>query len=391
MVTHPWGLRDREQRGGRDDPAKDSCPHVSPLWGFGDARGGIARSPPRRLRGREGVCSSVNRSAGGRNSTQDLPLGPPRSWLRLRCCFQLLDPISTRVPSRPPTRGLHKGTGRGQRQPLWDGHGPRAGGKLTPVAWCSPRGPHFPSPRCGASTPQSLPPVRDPIRCPQETLPCASPRVPIPSSVGTVRSPYRLCSSSCLKKTPSGTGSPPWGEEEGTAVSGEGDPNSGVSGNAKPSVPPRWQTACRDTHWDTSAMCLWRKVTHRSSSSSRRTSLIRASPMPLVSYLGRGQGASRWGRGWGAHGPLAAWARGRWRDMGALLSSASNGVKLFQLGFTPRLLVALQLLNAGKGQRLKVRKAPFASILPTRLQAGMVSPNRWLVMDGGMLRLRLHG
>lgn len=65
-----------------------------------------------------------------------------------------------------------------------------------------------------------------------------------------------------------------------------GDPHSGVGGSAKPSAPPRRCPSPRATHWDTSAMCLWRRVTHRSSSSSRRTSLIRASPMPLVSYLG---------------------------------------------------------------------------------------------------------
>lgn len=62
-----------------------------------------------------------------------------------------------------------------------------------------------------------------------------------------------------------------------------------------------------DTHWDTSAMCLWRRDTQRSSSSSRRTSLTRASPMPLVSYLGRGQergGDGARGHTWlgGGHG-----------------------------------------------------------------------------------------
>lgn len=41
------------------------------------------------------------------------------------------------------------------------------------------------------------------------------------------------------------------------------------------------------SYWDTSAMCLWRSAIHRSSSSSRSTSFTRASPMPLVSYLGR--------------------------------------------------------------------------------------------------------
>lgn len=44
----------------------------------------------------------------------------------------------------------------------------------------------------------------------------------------------------------------------------------------------------RGSYWDTSAMCLWRRVIHRSSSSSRSTSFTRASPMPLVSYLERG-------------------------------------------------------------------------------------------------------
>lgn len=45
----------------------------------------------------------------------------------------------------------------------------------------------------------------------------------------------------------------------------------------------------RASYWDTSAMCLWRSVIQRSSSSSRSTSFTRASPMPLVSYLERGQ------------------------------------------------------------------------------------------------------
>lgn len=35
-------------------------------------------------------------------------------------------------------------------------------------------------------------------------------------------SPYRLCSSSCLMRTPSGTGSLPWEQEEDTAISTEG-------------------------------------------------------------------------------------------------------------------------------------------------------------------------
>lgn len=39
------------------------------------------------------------------------------------------------------------------------------------------------------------------------------------------------------------------------------------------------------THWDTSAMCLCRRDTHRSSSSCRSTSFSRESPIPLVSYL----------------------------------------------------------------------------------------------------------
>lgn len=41
----------------------------------------------------------------------------------------------------------------------------------------------------------------------------------------------------------------------------------------------------RWTHWDTSAMCLCLRLTHRSSSSCSRTSFSRESPMPLVSYL----------------------------------------------------------------------------------------------------------
>lgn len=85
-------------------------------------------------------------------------------------------------------------------------------------------------------TPQPSPPVRDLSTLgPLQRSPSGVPRrlchvpahgratqVPVPCSTGAVRSPYRLCSSSCLKKTPSGTGSPPWGEEEGTAVSREG-------------------------------------------------------------------------------------------------------------------------------------------------------------------------
>lgn len=39
------------------------------------------------------------------------------------------------------------------------------------------------------------------------------------------------------------------------------------------------------THWDTSAMCLCLRLTHRSSSSCNSTSFTRESPMPLVSYL----------------------------------------------------------------------------------------------------------
>lgn len=39
------------------------------------------------------------------------------------------------------------------------------------------------------------------------------------------------------------------------------------------------------THWDTSAICLCLRLTHRSSSSCSRTSFSRESPMPLVSYL----------------------------------------------------------------------------------------------------------
>lgn len=98
------------------------------------------------------------------------------------------------------------------------------------------------------------------------------------------------------------------------SVSWEGTLSSRVGGNAH--VPPSQQTIRRDTYWDTSAMCLWRKVTHRSSSSSRRTSLIRASPMPLVSYLGRGQECHS-GDGAGGHTvPSLRGLYGSWGDMG---------------------------------------------------------------------------
>lgn len=41
----------------------------------------------------------------------------------------------------------------------------------------------------------------------------------------------------------------------------------------------------KDTHVDTSAMCLCLRVSHRSSSSSSNTSFILVSPIPLVSNL----------------------------------------------------------------------------------------------------------
>lgn len=43
----------------------------------------------------------------------------------------------------------------------------------------------------------------------------------------------------------------------------------------------------KSTHWDTSAICLCLRLTHRSSSSCSRTSFSRESPIPLVSYLKR--------------------------------------------------------------------------------------------------------
>lgn len=100
-------------------------------------------------------------------------------------------------------------------------------GTLFPQPQASDRHPTDIAPHQGPEHPWLFAEI--PIGCPQETLPCASPRPSPPRAhpQGAVRSPYRLCSSSCSKKTPSGTGSPPWGEEEGTAVSGEGTLTAG--------------------------------------------------------------------------------------------------------------------------------------------------------------------
>lgn len=73
------------------------------------------------------------------------------------------------------------------------------------------------------------------------------------------------------------------------SLKGRASPRNGpFPCNASSTLQGGWMED-RSSYWDTSAMCLWRKVTHRSSSSSSKTSLTRESPMPLVSYLERGE------------------------------------------------------------------------------------------------------
>lgn len=156
MVTHPWGLREHEQRG--DDTAKDFCPHVSPSRGFGD---GQVSSAAAEAQG--GGLQLCNLQCQGEKS----PPGPSsRTLTHLAEAEMLLLAIFTSYFHRGPLTatdwGLHKGTGRGQRQPPRDEHGPHDRGKLTLMARCSPRAPCFPSPRHRTGTLQISPPIRDP-------------------------------------------------------------------------------------------------------------------------------------------------------------------------------------------------------------------------------------
>lgn len=90
--------------------------------------------------------------------------------------------------------------------------------------------------------------------------------------------PSLRCSSFCWQRSPSADVSPPWN----TAAHNEYARKKIVF--LKKYEYTRTKSY---THWETSAMCLCLRLTHRSSSSWRRTSFSRESPIPLVSYLGR--------------------------------------------------------------------------------------------------------
>lgn len=137
-----------------------------------------------------------------------------------------------------------------------------------------------------------------------------------------------------------------------------------------------------DTHWDTSAMCLWRRETQRSSSSSRRTSLTRASPMPLVSYLGRGQER---GGGHGAHGHT--WLGGdRGAGGGCSRLCQRRGEVISQFDFTSHHLLPIYRLGRGL-EKAFASALCWANIAPARLQLGTGSP-RGQVTTGAALTCR---
>lgn len=91
--------------------------------------------------------------------------------------------------------------------------------------------------------------------------------------------PSLQCSSSCWKRIPSVGVSLPWWQQ-----------NRRFRIRHFSLCKQTWKRVRRlmeRTHWETSAMCLCLRLTHRSSSSCSRTSFSRESPMPLVSYLKR--------------------------------------------------------------------------------------------------------
>lgn len=90
--------------------------------------------------------------------------------------------------------------------------------------------------------------------------------------------PSLRCSSFCWQRSPSADVSPPWNTAAHTEY---------VRKKIVFFFKYEYIRTKSYTHWETSAMCLCLRLTHRSSSSWRRTSFSRESPIPLVSYLGR--------------------------------------------------------------------------------------------------------
>lgn len=90
----------------------------------------------------------------------------------------------------------------------------------------------------------------------------------------TVLIPSLQCSSSCWRRIPSTGVLLPWWQPV-------------IHETLRYAQTNVKKCVMKSTHWETSAMCLCLRLTHRSSSSCSRTSFSRESPMPLVSYLNR--------------------------------------------------------------------------------------------------------
>jgi len=340
MVTHPQGLRDHEQGG--DDPAKDSCPHASPSWGFGDACRGIAWSLL-WLRGREGVCSSANGNARRGKNPQDFPTGPPCAWLRLRWCFQLLAVVMSYFHLTATDSGSREGN--------------RPGAEAAIAARCSPKAPCFPRHR--ASTPQSPPPVRDlstlaqsPIGGPQENLPCASPPGAPPQLGGRSQVTLSPVFILLLEENSFRDRVTSLGRGGGHSRQRGADPSSGVV-----AMPSRHPTQLANRPQGHSLGHLGDVFVAQGDPQVvvlvQENLLDPGFPNATRLIPGKRAGSITVGMGLGGtQSPRCLGSRevgGHGGDMGALLGSASSGVKLFQHGFTSCLPVPLQLLNGGEG------------------------------------------
>lgn len=250
MVTHPLGLRDREQRG--DDPAKDFCPHASPSRGFGDACRGVAGSPPLQLRGREGVCSSANWRGGGRNP----PTGPsPGTPMRLAEAemvlsasghFYILFPLGS-----PHCHQL----GVSAREPAGDrgsccgmGTDPVPGANQPPRRGALPRHPISPAPGIGTAPPTPAKDLstlsalqRSQSGVPQET-PCASPWWSPPGACPQLGGHSQVTLSPVfillLEENSFRDRVTSLGRGGGHSCQRGGDSNRGVGGNAEPTSHP---------------------------------------------------------------------------------------------------------------------------------------------------------